>query len=85
VARAEHSPPWGDTEELLAAAVDRLGEVAYLLRKAHFKGDPQPPAPVPRPGDGGQPTVVELAEPPRMSSKEEIRAFFGQSIRYSES
>jgi len=59
--------------------------VTYLLRKAHFKGEPSPPAPLPRPGDGGHPEVVELATPPRMSTKEEIRAFWGGAIRYSES
>jgi len=80
-----HGPPWGDTEELLALAVDRLAEVAYLLRRAHFKGEPSLPESVPRPGDGGRPDVVELAEPPRMSSKEEIRAFWGSAIMYSES
>ncbi|HEV8652036.1 MAG TPA: hypothetical protein VG276_22220 [Actinomycetes bacterium] len=65
--------------------MDRLGEVVYLLRRAHFKGDPPVPDPVPRPGDGGRPETVELAEPPRMSTKEEIRAFWGGAVRYSES
>jgi hypothetical protein len=41
---------WGDREELLAAAVDWLGHIDYLLRAAHFKGHAEPPTPVPRPG-----------------------------------
>jgi hypothetical protein len=41
---------WGASEELLAAAVDRLGHVGYLLHRAHFKGSSEPPPPIPRPG-----------------------------------
>ena len=42
---------WDDRTELLAAVVDRLGQIDYLLRRAHFKGDADPPPLVPRPGD----------------------------------
>lgn len=41
---------WDDQTELLAATVDWLGHIDYLLQKAHFKGSPKPPPPVPRPG-----------------------------------
>ena len=77
---------WGDQEELLARAVDRLGEVVWLLHKAWFKPPHPEPVPVDRPGDGGRPDHVELEEPPRMSSPAEIRAFFGaKGVIYTES
>jgi len=52
--------------------VDVLGHIDYLLQKAHFKGSPDPPRPVPRPGveldddgEGGEgdglPTTLEEA------------------------
>jgi hypothetical protein len=52
VARAINGPAadWDDRTELLAAAVDRLGQIGYLLHRAHFKGGTEP-TPVPRPGD----------------------------------
>lgn len=76
---------WGYSEELLATVVDWLAVLDWHLRQAHFKGPHERPEPVLRPGDGGQPERVELDEPPRMSTPEEIRAFFGASMRYSES
>lgn len=79
---------WGFSEELLATAVDLLGYLAYLTKAAHFKGTHRLPEPVRRPGDGGRPDTVELSEPPRMSTPEEIRAFFsgtGTRITYTES
>jgi hypothetical protein len=53
---------------LLAATVDWLGHIGYLLHQAHFKGGGDPPKPVPRPGqdtdgDGvvsGRPTGSEI-------------------------
>lgn len=78
---------WGFSEELLAAVVDQLGYLAYLTKAAHFKGHHEPPRPLQRPGDG-HPEQVELSAPPRMSTPEEIRAFFqgaGTRITYSES
>jgi hypothetical protein len=73
---------WGYSEELLATAVDVLGYLAYLTKAAHFKGTHAPPDPVKRPGDGGLPDQVELEAPPRMSTPEEIRAFFsGEGTR----
>ena len=56
LARAVLGPAagWGDTEELLAAAVDWLGHIDYLLSAApHFKGTRKPPALVPRPERNG--------------------------------
>jgi hypothetical protein len=55
----------------LAATVDRLGQIGYLLHRAHFKGGTEP-TPVPRPGDDpdsngqvgegdGLPTTLEEA------------------------
>ena len=76
---------WGDTEELLARVADRLGEVVALLHAAWFKPPHPEMVPVPRPGSGEQ---VETAEVPKMSSPEEIRAFFtgsGTKVVYSES
>jgi hypothetical protein len=76
---------WGDTEELLARTVDRLGEVVALLHAAWFKPPHPEVVPVPRPGGGGQ---VETTEVPRMSTAAEIRAFFtgdGTRVVYSES
>ncbi len=74
-----HGPPWGDTEELLACTVEQLQVVSSLLHHAWFKPPHPEPVPIQRPGQGGngQQQVGELAEPPRMSSKDEIRAFFG--------
>jgi len=76
---------WGTTEELLAATVDRLGEVTSLLHHAHFKPPHPDVQPVPRPGDDGRPAELELAAPPQMSSRDEIRAFFGGAIVVSDS
>jgi hypothetical protein len=76
---------WGYTEELLAAMVDRLGEVSYLVRSAWFKGKHEVPKSVRRPGI--QPDAEE-ADPPRMSTPAEIKAFFsgqGTKVVYSDS
>lgn len=74
-----HGPLWGDREELLAATVDRLGDALYLLQAIAGVRHPERIPPVPRPGINGQREVGELAEPPKMSTREEIRAFFGGS------
>jgi hypothetical protein len=53
-----------------------------------LKGTHQPPDLVKRPGDGGLPKQVEMEAPPRMSTVEEIRAFFsgeGTRVVYTES
>jgi hypothetical protein len=54
--------------------VDRLTELAWITRAVHSDGDPgDPPPPTPRPGD--QPDVAD--DPRRMSTTDEIKAFFG--------
>jgi hypothetical protein len=70
---------WGAREELLATTVDQLQQVVCLLHAAWFKPPHPQPVRFPRPGGDGQRDgePLELAELPRMSSKEEIRAFFG--------
>jgi hypothetical protein len=71
--------------------VEQLQLIVSLLHTAWFKEPHPKPIPVPRPGDGnGQRPMGELAEPPKMSSREEIRAFFGGGdgsikVVYSES
>lgn len=83
-----HGPLWGDREELLAATVDRLGEALYLLQAIAGVKHPERIPPVPRPGINGQGTPAEMVEPPKMSTKAEIRAFFGMEgtkVVYSES
>lgn len=62
--------------------------IGSLLHHAWFKGPHPEPVPIPRPGRNGQDVPQEMVEPPKSSSKEEIRAFFGgagvQTV-YSES
>jgi len=50
---------------LLATAVDWLGHIDFLLRRAHFKGSAEPPKPIPRPGDadGEGDAVVWMDDP----------------------
>jgi hypothetical protein len=71
-------PAWGDTQELLAGTVEQLQVIGSLLHHAWFKGPHPEPVRVPRPGDGAPPAAESNghAEPPRMSTREEIRAFF---------
>lgn len=59
-------------EELLAATVEQLQRIIYLLHAAWFKEPHPEPVRLPRPGDD-QPEP----EPVRMSTPEEVRAFFG--------
>lgn len=71
---------WGDQEELLAATLEQLQVIASLLHRAWFKPPHPEPSPVPRPGDAPQAAPDGRAEPeerPRMSTRAEIRAFFG--------
>lgn len=41
--------PWSQTEMLLAVVIDRLGDLTYVLQRAHG-GKPEKPKPLPRPG-----------------------------------
>jgi hypothetical protein len=41
---------WGDTEHLLALIADALHVGNYQRARAHFKGNPKAPDPLPRPG-----------------------------------
>jgi hypothetical protein len=67
---------WDDRTELLARIVDRLSELAWITRAVNTDGDPgNPPPPTPRPGD--QPDPAD--DPRRMSTVEEVKAFFGGS------
>jgi hypothetical protein len=52
---------WGDQEELLAAIVDVLGYINYLLGRAHFpkQAPAKPPKPIPRPGQQAEAEAVE--------------------------
>jgi hypothetical protein len=50
LARAQRGHDWTTDQELAALTVDRLGGIDYLLRAAHFKGTPDKPKPIPRPG-----------------------------------
>lgn len=42
---------WSATEHLLAGVIDVVQVGNYLTTRAHFKGNPDPPKPVRRPGD----------------------------------
>lgn len=42
---------WGATEYLLAALIDAIQVGNYQRARAHFKGKPNPPKPILRPGD----------------------------------
>jgi hypothetical protein len=67
---------WDDRTELLARVVDRLAELTWITRAVHTDGDPgDPPAPTVRPGDPTDPAD----NPRRMSSADEVKAFFGAS------
>jgi hypothetical protein len=67
---------WDDRTELLARIVDRLSELAWITRAVNSDGDPgNPPPPTPRPGDVADPAD----DPRRMSTVEEVKAFFGGS------
>lgn len=75
---------------MLALTVEQLRLVTFLLHAAWFKPPHPEPLPVPRPGQNGQGVLAEMVEPPKMSSKAEIRAFFGggdgsTKVVYSES
>jgi len=74
---------------MAALTVEQLQMIASLFHHAWFK-EPHPELiPIPRPGqNGGNRVSGEMVEPPKMSSREEIRAFFGGSgtkVVYSES
>jgi hypothetical protein len=86
-ARAVHGDAagWGVHEELLAGVVDRLGSALYLLQAVAGVANPEHPPAVPRPTDAERVAATEA--PPKMSTKEEIRAFFGMpgtETHYSE-
>lgn len=51
---------------------DWLGHIDYLLRRAHFKGNAEPPKPIPRPGNDGEGESVVW-----MDSPEDVQAFEG--------
>jgi hypothetical protein len=87
-ARAVNGAPWGDREELAAVAVEQLQVIASLFHHAWFKAPHPEVIPVPRPGRNGQDVPQEMVEPPRMSTRDEIRSFFGGSgvqVIYSDS
>jgi hypothetical protein len=73
-------PAWGDTQELLAGTVEQLQVIGSLLHHAWFKPPHPEPVRVPRPGAIGGSAITGPAEPEpepvKMSSREEIRAFF---------
>lgn len=80
---------WGLEEELRAATVEQLQLIVSLLHHAWFKAPHPEPVQVPRPGQNGQASGVgEMVAPPKMSTREEIRSFFGgEGVKavYSES
>lgn len=41
--------PWSSLEMLTAVAIDRLGEISYVIQKSNG-GKPEKPKPLPRPG-----------------------------------
>lgn len=69
------APAWGATEHLLASVVDSLSSTNYLLRRAHFKGNPTPPKPVPRPVDRRL-HRDPVAEVPKIRAR--LAAFYAQ-------
>lgn len=44
------SARWGEQEHLLATLIDVTAHLTYLFRAANFKGRPEMPDPLPRPG-----------------------------------
>lgn len=61
----------------MALQVDRTGDMIYLLQALAGVKQPQRIPLLPRPGNNRHAAPQELAEPPKMSSKAEVRAFFG--------
>jgi hypothetical protein len=58
--------------------VDRLGDVIVLLQQLGGVKRPDRIPPVPRPDGAVRPAEANgHREPPKMSTREEIRAFFG--------
>ncbi|MEU1513974.1 hypothetical protein ABZ490_17740 [Streptomyces sp. NPDC005811] len=55
---------WSVTDHLLAAVVDHLAAANWMFASVNSdEGDqPDPPVPVPRPGDGSEPENAEEAE-----------------------
>lgn len=71
---------WGHVEHLLAGLIDAQQVGNYLTAKAHFKGGPKTPKPLPRPGD--KPSGQLKVKPRRTYTVEEyekVRDAWAQS------
>ncbi|MFE4693744.1 hypothetical protein ACFRH6_27305 [Streptomyces sp. NPDC056749] len=72
---------WTVTDYLLAAAVDHLAAANWMFASVNTDEDsepPEPPMPVPRPGDEETPVdpSAEDPSPPDGSSRAELMRFF---------
>ncbi|MER6770543.1 hypothetical protein ACF1D2_11690 [Streptomyces bacillaris] len=72
---------WTVTDYLLAAAVDHLAAANWMFASVNTDEDaepPEPPAPVPRPGDATEPEEVpdEGLAPSQAPSRSELLRFF---------
>lgn len=75
---------WSTERELMAQTVDYLAILNTNFARANSKAGTSIPNPrfIPRPGDE-EVDEPAAARPRRMSTPNEIRAFFGGSVRYT--
>lgn len=60
---------WGSQEHLLAALIDSVNVSNYLFARVHFKGNPNRPKPIRRPGE----EIVGRLGGKRTYTREEMR------------
>ncbi|GLF97546.1 hypothetical protein [Streptomyces yaizuensis] len=78
VNRALHgeTAEWSVTDHLLAAVVDHLAAANWLFTSVHSDDPPDPPTPVPRPGDSAPEESRAEPDPPPASA--DLARFFGR-------
>lgn len=67
---------WGLDPMLLALLVDEIRVLRWQFERVHFKGKPERPKPIPRPGVAPEPEVEKVAPDGGFDTIEEFQAWY---------